>query len=96
MGISKNHCLSFRDISNSITVCEIGIFFHWPGGQWPLKGGYHDDAAENGYVVTSRHSREIRDVTNQYVPIRSESAKHPSRRTVVKLTAAYVMLVTRS
>ena len=29
-----------------------------------LKGGYHDDAAENGYVVTARHSREIRDVTN--------------------------------
>ena len=29
-----------------------------------LKGGYHDNADENRYVVTARHSREIRDVTN--------------------------------
>ena len=43
-----------------------------------LKGGYHDDTAENGYVVTARHSHEIRDVTNGDVTKRSESAKHPS------------------
>ena len=59
-----------------------------------LKGGYHNDVAENGYVVTARYSREIRDVTNRGVTKRSEMAKLPSRRTVVKLTAAYVRLVT--
>ena len=37
-----------------------------------LKGGYHDDAAENGYVVTAQNSREIRDVTNGGVTKRSE------------------------
>ena len=59
-------------------------------------GHYHEENARNWSVVTPHCSRHIRDVTNQDVPIRSESAKHCSRPTVVKLTAVYVMLVTRS
>ena len=61
-----------------------------------LKERCHEAAAENGYVVTVRHSREIHDVTNGDVQIRSEMAKHRSRRTVVKLTTAYFMLETDS
>ena len=52
--------------------------------------------AENGYVVTAHDSHDFRDLTNADVGLHSESAKHPSRRTVVKLTAAYFMLVSRS
>ena len=66
------------------------MLFFWGGG------GYHNDAAENGYVVTAQNSRKIRDVTNGGVTKRSEMAKLRSRRTLVKLTAAYVRLVTCS
>ena len=61
-----------------------------------LKGGYHDDVAENGYVVTARHSRKIRDVTNGDVQICSEMAKQGPRRTVVKLMTADFRLETDS
>ena len=50
----------------------------------------------NYYVVTILRSRDIRDVTNEAVLVRSESRKHLSRCTVVKLTAAYLTLVTDS
>ena len=61
-----------------------------------LKRRYHDDVAENCYVVTARHSCEFRDVTNGNVQIRSEIAKQLSRCTVVKLTMAYLTLVAHS
>ena len=60
------------------------------------KNAYVRGVAENGYVVTARHSREFRDVTNGNVQIRSESAKQCSRCTVVKLTMAYFTLDTHS
>ena len=47
-------------------------------------------------VVTPLPSRHIRDVTNADVSKRSEREKHLSRRTVVKLTSAYVRLTTDS
>ena len=62
-------------------------------GHQSLQRGYHDDAAENGYVVTAWHSRHIHEVTNRNVIIRSESEKQHSRRTVVKLKAAYLTFV---
>ena len=43
-------------------------------------------------VVTALPSRGFCDVTNGNVLIRSERAKHLSRRTVVKLTSAYLNL----
>ena len=65
-------------------------------GNFPLKGGYHDDYGEKSYVVSTRPARQFRDVTSGDVLKRSELAKHLSRRTVVKLTAAYIRLVTDS
>ena len=61
-----------------------------------LKERYHDDVGKFRYVVTSLPSREIRDVTNGDVVLRSEMAKHHSRCTVVKLTSAYLNLDTDS
>ena len=55
-----------------------------------------NDVGKFRYVVTPLPSREIRDVTNGSVTKRSESGKHDSRRTVVKLTTAYLTLVTHS
>ena len=55
-----------------------------------------NDVGKFRHVVTPIPSREIRDVTNGNVTKRSESAKHLSRRTVVKLTTAYFTLVTHS
>ena len=48
------------------------------------------------YVVTPLPSRKFCDVTNGDVATCSEMAKHHSRRTVVKLTSAYVNLDTDS
>ena len=48
----------------------------------------------NCYVVTAQQWRQICDVTNAGVGWRSERGKHPSRCTVVKLTTAYLTMVT--
>ena len=57
-----------------------------------LKERYHDNVCKFRLVVTSLPSREIRDVTNGGVRLRSEMAKHCSRCSVVKLMSAYLTL----
>ena len=61
-----------------------------------LKEWSHDVTIGKLINVTAQRRRQTRDVTNQDVTKRSESAKHLSQHTVVKLMSAYLNLDTDS